>query len=281
MKNGFPTTATVQHQMVGTKKLSADRMQYLMHMVGVFDEGKNELVGSNVVSRLQCAEDFRSTLRLMRESVGEKSHHHAMTSAKRSLQMLMLMTLVSCGDALSPLSPITIASNFNSTFVLSFVLLITVISVLCFMIPPRDEEPEPETGPHEDPDGEPDVVVCYDKIKVYNFICRCVAQADDLIATLDSSAEIASVSTLRSDFLGLYNEFEENGVTKVIKFFFYMKGCRFTMVSLMRSSINAISPLSILNLSLRVFLKMFQTVLMFQQWRLPLSLCLQSTCACG
>jgi hypothetical protein len=34
-----------------TKKLSADRMRYLMHGVGVYDESAGELVGTDVVTR--------------------------------------------------------------------------------------------------------------------------------------------------------------------------------------------------------------------------------------
>jgi len=47
---------------LGTKKLSADRMRYLMHGVGVYDESAGELVGPDVVTRERAADDVRGVL---------------------------------------------------------------------------------------------------------------------------------------------------------------------------------------------------------------------------
>ena len=67
-----------------TKKLSADRMRYLMHGVGVYDESAGELVGTDVVTRERAADDVRGVLRMLRESIGERSSHKTMVATKRS-----------------------------------------------------------------------------------------------------------------------------------------------------------------------------------------------------
>ena len=72
-----------------------------MHGLGVFDEDSGELVGADVVSREQAADDFKGVLRMLRESVGESATHATVKSAKKSLQTLLLMSLVSSSDALS------------------------------------------------------------------------------------------------------------------------------------------------------------------------------------
>ena len=58
-----------------TEKLSADRMRYLMHGVGVYDESAGELAGTDVVTRERAADDVRGVLRMLRESIGERSSH--------------------------------------------------------------------------------------------------------------------------------------------------------------------------------------------------------------
>ena len=77
-----------------------------MHGVGVFNEDAGELVGANVVAREEAAKDFRKVLRMLREGAGEHSTHGTMVSPKRTLQILLLMSLASSSDALSLASPI-------------------------------------------------------------------------------------------------------------------------------------------------------------------------------
>ena len=138
---------------LGTKKLSPDRMQFLMYGVGVFDEQAGALVGAEVFAKEQTASDFRGVLRMLRESVGEKSHHKTMVSAKRSLQALLLMTLVNECDALSLVSPIAFLipepfsiSSFSCAMFSMVILLCVFISAFAMMPPQQIHvlEPEPE-----------------------------------------------------------------------------------------------------------------------------------------
>jgi hypothetical protein len=92
---------------LGTKKLSKDRMHYLMNGVGVYDEGTGELVGAEVVAKDKAANDFRGVLRVLRESIGDDSNHTTMVSAKKTLRALLLLTLVNVADALSLESPMS------------------------------------------------------------------------------------------------------------------------------------------------------------------------------
>lgn len=87
---------------LATKKLSKDRMEYLMYLVGVYDEFANELVGTEVHMREQQCEKVSQVLRLMIQGSGELPTHKSMVSAKRSLQFIMLMTMMTEADALSP-----------------------------------------------------------------------------------------------------------------------------------------------------------------------------------
>ena len=91
-------------------------MQFLMYGVGVFDEQAGALVGAEVVAKEQTAFDFRGVYRMLRESVGEKSQHKTMVSAKRLLQALLLMTLVKECDALSLASPMTFFQSEHFSF---------------------------------------------------------------------------------------------------------------------------------------------------------------------
>ena len=87
---------------LATKKLSRDRMEYLMRMVGIYNESTNELVGTDVHMRDQQGESVSQVLRLMIQSSGELPTHKSVMSAKRSLQFIMLMTMMTEADALSP-----------------------------------------------------------------------------------------------------------------------------------------------------------------------------------
>ena len=65
-----------------------------MHGVGVYDESAGELVGTDVVTRERAADDVRGVLHMLRESIGERSSHKTMVATKRSLQTLLLLSLV-------------------------------------------------------------------------------------------------------------------------------------------------------------------------------------------
>ena len=156
-------------------------MQFLMYGVGVFDEQAGALAGAEVVEKERTASDFRGVLRMLRESVGEKSQHKVMVSAKRSLQALLLLTLVNECDALSLESPMTFFDYFSSTIfpcmMVSLVILFFVLISAFAMMPIEQvyvSEPEPEAP----------VAIrtpVYNKAIVYCFLCVCVRRALELI----------------------------------------------------------------------------------------------------
>jgi hypothetical protein len=76
-----------------------------MHGVGVYDESAGELVGADVVTRERAADDVRGVLRMLRESIGERSSHKTMVATKRSLQTLLLLSLVHSTRRLEPDEP--------------------------------------------------------------------------------------------------------------------------------------------------------------------------------
>ena len=195
---------------LGTKKLSRDRMQFLMYGVGVFDEQAGALVGSEVVAQEQTASDFRGVLRMLRESVGEKSHHKAVVSAKRSLQALLLMTLVNECDALSPVSPSVFfipelfsISSFSCAMYSMVILLCIFISAFAMMPPQQIDalEPEPET---ETAIQTP----VYNKAAVYCFLCLCVRRTLELIDDAEFDENHERVGSLHAIHEILMSTFE-------------------------------------------------------------------------
>ena len=76
-----------------------------MHGAGVYDESAGELVGADVVTRERAADDVRGVLRMLRESIGERSSHKTMVATKRSLQTLLLLSLVHSTRRLEPDEP--------------------------------------------------------------------------------------------------------------------------------------------------------------------------------
>ena len=73
----------------------------------MYYESAGELVGTDVVTSERAADDVRGMLRMLRESIGEKSSHKTMVATKRSLQTLLLLSLVHSIDALSLTCPIS------------------------------------------------------------------------------------------------------------------------------------------------------------------------------
>ena len=136
---------------LGTKKLSADRMRYLMHGVGVYDENAGELVVTDVVTKERASDDFRGVLRMLRESIGERANHKTMVATKRSLQTLLLLSLVHSTDALSLTSPIPFSVleqlqlHGLSCWMASMLILYFMFASLLIAMPPRrdmwDEQP--------------------------------------------------------------------------------------------------------------------------------------------
>ena len=86
---------------LGTKKLTQNRMRYLMHGVGVFNENSGELVGAEVVEREASQQDFKHVLRVLCESADGGRDRKNLLSAKRTLRMLLLTTMINTADALS------------------------------------------------------------------------------------------------------------------------------------------------------------------------------------
>ena len=193
-------------------------MQFLMYGVGVFDEQAGALVGSEVVAKEQTASDFRGVLRMLRESVGEKSHHKAVVSAKRSLQALLLMTLVNECDALSLVSPIVFftpelfsISSFSCAMFSMVILLCIFISAFAMMPPQQIDalEPEPET---ETAIQTP----VYNKAAVYCFFCLCVRRTLELIddAEFDENHErVGSLHAIHEILMNTFEMFERDGIT--------------------------------------------------------------------
>ena len=111
-----------------------------------------------------------------------------MVSAKRSLQALLLMTLVNECDALSLLSPIAFfipepfsISSFSCAMLSMVILLCVFISVFAMMPPQQIHALEPE------PEAETAIQVpVYNKAVVYCFLCVCVRRTLELIDDADS-----------------------------------------------------------------------------------------------
>ena len=198
-------------------------MQYLMHGVGVFEDS-GELVGFDFVSREQAARDFKGVLRMLRESVGERFTHGTVMSAKKSLQALLLMSVVSSSDALSLLSPMH-ASAFGwfgfqlsgfSLWIFPLMILFCIwCSTLVMMIPQQyhaADEPEPEAGTSTaaTPSGQ-----SFNKIAVYGFLTVCVKRCLELLdeAELDENHTMASQLNATYDILiDTHFLFESDGI---------------------------------------------------------------------
>ena len=146
-----------------------------------------------------------------------------MKESKQVLRLLMMAMMIVTSDTVSLseiMSPLPTMFNLNSSIAclavfLSIVCLAIFLSMLLHMNYPSsgNEEPEPvaETQP---------VAMCYDTVKVYEFLCKCVQEANDLLYDCEtkrndfSENERHDVSTILAALLELYNEFEENGLVK-------------------------------------------------------------------
>ena len=82
---------------LGTKKLSMDRMQLLMNLVGVYNEDSDALVGSTVLEVEQQRETFKRVMRVF----ATKTDTPSVSFAKNMMHVLMMSSITSFGDALS------------------------------------------------------------------------------------------------------------------------------------------------------------------------------------
>ncbi len=89
-----------------TKKLSKDRMHFLINMAGVYDSEVDELVGTQIAAREIYSEEFKGALRTIREvcGSGRATHQHNMM-AKSALQYMMMASIIAGGSASNALSP--------------------------------------------------------------------------------------------------------------------------------------------------------------------------------
>ena len=205
---------------LGTKKLSRDRMQYLMNGVGVFDESVGELVGAEIVLREKAAGDFKHVLRMMRESIGEDSNHKTMVSAKQTLRALLMLTLVSTTDALSLPSPMSFLlreqfpNHGFSLAVISFlVILFVCVSAVAMM--PHVNEPEPEAEVSVEREARVSTRQ-FNKPAVYGFLCVCVKQTLRLIDEAEyesNDAEVSSLNAMHELLMDMYSRFEDDGIS--------------------------------------------------------------------
>ena len=105
VKRKQPETASIptkeNYADLGTKKLTQDRMHYLMHGVGVFNEKSGELVGAEVVECEASQQDFKHVQRVLCGSADCGRDRKNLLSAKRTLRMLLLTMMVNTADALS------------------------------------------------------------------------------------------------------------------------------------------------------------------------------------
>ena len=210
---------------LGTKKLSADRMRYLMHGVGVYDESAGELVGTDVVTRERAADDVRGVLRMLRESIGERSSHKTMVATKRSLQTLLLLSLVHSTDALSLTSPISFSVREQlqlhglSCWMVSIVILFFMFASLLIAMPPRHsmlEEPEPEDTSGSAAVSSSSPAPKYNKAAVYCFLCICLKRSLELIDEAeaeDDSAKTSALHAIYEVFMDSFGAFERDGIS--------------------------------------------------------------------
>ena len=210
---------------LGTKKLSADRMRYLMHGVGVYDENLGELVGTDVVTKERASDDFRGVLRMLRESIGERANHKTMVATKRSLQTLLLLSLVHSTDALSLTSPIPFSVleqlqlHGLSCWMASMVILYFMLATLLIAMPPRRDmwdEPEPEDAPSSAAASSSSPAPTYNKVAVYCFLCICLRHSLELIDDVETESDTAKTSALNAThdvLMDVFSLFERDGIS--------------------------------------------------------------------
>ena len=196
-----------------------------MHGVGVYDESAGELVGADVVARERAAENFRGVLRMLRENIGERSSHKTMVATKRSLQTLLLLSLVHSTEALSLTSPTSFSVleqlqlHGLSCWMVSIVILFFMFASLLIAMPPRHsmlEEPEPEGTSGSAAVSSNSPAPKYNKAAVYCFLCICFKHSLRLIDEAeaeDDSAKTSALHAIYEVFMDLFCAFERDGIS--------------------------------------------------------------------
>lgn len=202
---------------IGTKRLTCERMKFLMNMIGVFDMDSEELVGASQMRREQEQNDTKAALRLVRDSLGENSNHSAVKSSKAVLRMLTMALMMITADALSlhnNQSPMICLFNnewFKGGVLLTAMVTVAIFSWLCFMNHQDEgDEVEPEPLPRDEVREEA-ATLAYDEIKIYTFLSKCIAKADDLTKSLDDVSAVADATLTYRALTRLFNEFETDG----------------------------------------------------------------------
>ncbi|CAL1161296.1 unnamed protein product [Cladocopium goreaui] len=184
-----------------------------------------ELVGTDVVTRERAADDVRGVLRMLRESIGERSSHKTMVATKRSLQTLLLLSLVHSTDALSLTSPISFSVleqlqlHGLSCWMVSIVILFFMFASLLIAMPPRHsmlEEPEPEDTSGSAAVSSSSPAPKYNKAAVYCFLCICLKRSLELIDEAeaeDDSAKTSALHAIYEVFMDLFCAFERDGIS--------------------------------------------------------------------
>ena len=225
VKRGLLETASIptkeNYADLGTKKLSLDRMHYLMHGIGVFDEDANELVGVEVVQREKSRQEFNSVLRVLCDSTGGRSRE-SVRSTKHALKLLLLTMLVDSADALSlPTNVSPIVSVFwpclqGLSFWMLGVPIIVCICAAVFMMPSHvgdSVEPDPEA---ESSDVNSGSAVTFNSEAAYCFLALCIGHSLRLLVDAEFDQDNAREDQLNQIYDALENVFtlfEADGVS--------------------------------------------------------------------
>ncbi|CAL1158136.1 unnamed protein product [Cladocopium goreaui] len=203
-----------------------------MHGVGVYDENAGELVVTDVVTKERASDDFRGVLRMLRESIGERANHKTMVATKRSLQTLLLLSLVHSTDALSLTSPIPFSVleqlqlHGLSCWMASMLILYFMFASLLIAMPPRrdmwDEQPgglheqEPEHAPSSAAASSSSPAPTYNKVAVHCFLCICLRHRLELIDDAETESDTAMISALNAIhdvLMDVFSLFERDGIS--------------------------------------------------------------------
>lgn len=158
---------------------------------------------------------------MLRESVGESATHSTVKSAKKSLQALLLMSLVSSSDALSLPSPITgkwfsIEFPSFSSWMLCLVILFCIWLLALVVVPQRSllaDEPESESQLNEQASTSSR---SFNTIAVYGFLALCVKRCLELLSDAEFEQNDSAVGQLNATYDVLIDThvlFENDGIT--------------------------------------------------------------------
>ena len=98
---------------LGTKRLTRERIRYLLFKISVYDTNACELVGTETVRRENQREDFVQCLRHLRMAMDRSSDRQSNTVAKQILRYTLMASVIPSTDALSPITSETETNNFG------------------------------------------------------------------------------------------------------------------------------------------------------------------------